>query len=163
MFLTTVYVIFKNYLNLANVNEEEQRRFKQALTKKIDVDAVVLSRLLKTDEGERLLNFFGEIINIQGGRNGKFALRGAIVTAALDDQGLTLLNFLRQLSVNVQIDLKKAIAFAKDVEIVVDGTEKFVDEVEKLSAQEARQNPQIDFEQLPDLRKPGNFDILKTY
>ena len=87
---------------------------------------MVLSRLLKTDEGERLLTFFGDIINIQGGKtSGKIALRGAIVTAAFDkEEGLTLLNFLRQLSVDVQIDVAKAIAFAKDVDIVVDGTEK---------------------------------------
>jgi predicted dienelactone hydrolase len=147
------------YLDIAGVNEQEKTLFQEALTKKIDVDPVVLSRLLKTDEGERLLDFFGGIINIQGGRNGKFALRGAIVTAALDDEGLTLLNFLRQLPVNVQLDLRKAIAFAKDVEIIVDGTENFVDKVAQLSAQEAENNPQIDFTKLPDLRQSGPFAI----
>ncbi len=121
---------------------------------------MVLSRLLKTDEGERLLTFFGDIINIQGGSSGKIALRGAIVTAALDKkEGLTLLNFLRNLSVDVQIDVRKAIAFAKDVGIIVDGTEKFVQEIAQLSAQEAQQNTKVDFTQLPDLRQPGKFAI----
>lgn len=70
------------YLNIAKADEERTALFRQILTKKIDIDPVVISRLLKTDEGERLLNFFGNVINIQGGGNGKIALRGAIVTAA---------------------------------------------------------------------------------
>ncbi|MDJ0576023.1 MAG: alpha/beta hydrolase [Xenococcaceae cyanobacterium MO_234.B1] len=52
------------YLNIAGVNEAEKALFRKVLTQKIDVEPVVLSRLLKTDEGERLLEFFGRIINI---------------------------------------------------------------------------------------------------
>ena len=103
------------YMNLAKPNEKQKALFRQLLTKKVEIDPVILSRLLKTDEGERLLNTIGEIINIQGGSNGKVAIRGALVTATLDQkEGLTVLNFLRNLSVNVQIDVKKAIDFAKD-------------------------------------------------
>ena len=145
------------YMDIAGVNEQEKALFRKVLTQKIDVDPVVLSRLLKTDEGKRLLDFFGRIINIEGGRNGKYALRGAIITAALDDRGLTLLNFLRQLPVDVQLDLRKAIAFAKDINIVVDGTKKFADKVAQLSAREAQQTSPIDFSKLPDLRQPGGF------
>ena len=147
------------YLELAGVNERKKALFRKVLTKKINVDPVVLSRLLKTDEGERLLEFFGQIINIQGGRNGKFALRGAIITAALDERGLTLLNFLRQLPVDVQLDVRKAIALAKGIDLIVNGTEKFVTQVAQLSAQEARQASPIDFAKLPDLRQPGGFAI----
>ena len=145
------------YLNIAGVNEQEKALFRIALTKKIDVDPVVVSRLLQTDEGERLLDFFGRIINIQGGRNGKYALRGAIITAALDDQGLTLLNFLRQLPVDVQLDVRKAIAFGKNVNLAVDATQKFAGKIAQLSTQEAQQASPIDFAKLPDLRQPGGF------
>ena len=144
------------YMNIAGVTEQEKAVFRETLTKKIDVDPIVLSRLLKTDEGERLLNFFGDLIEIKGGRNGKFALRGAIITAALDSEGLTLLNFLRQLSVDIQLDIRKTLAFANDVQIVVDGTEKFVKEVAQLSAQEAQQSEPIDFTNLPDIGQPGD-------
>ena len=148
------------YLNIAKPSEEEKELFRKLLTKKIDIDPILLSRLLKTDEGDRLLTFFGDIINIKGGSSGKIALRGAIASAALDqEEGLTLLNFLRNLSVDVQIDVRKAIAFAKDIDIVVDGSKKFVDKVAQLSAQEGQQSPKIDFAQLPDLRQPGKFAV----
>jgi predicted dienelactone hydrolase len=147
------------YFNLLDVNETDKQLFREALTKKIDIDGVALSRLLNTDEGERLLDFFGKVINIQGGGNGEYAIRGALVTSALSPEGLTLINFFRNLSVDVQIDVRKAIAFAKDIDIVVDGSKKFVDKVAQLSAQEGQQSPKIDFAQLPDLRQPGKFAV----
>ena len=145
------------YLDIAGVTQQETDLFRKVLTQKIDVDPVTISRLLNTDNGEWLLEFFGKIINIQGGSNGKFPLRGAIITAALDDRGLTLLNFLRQLPVDMQIDLRKAIAFAKDIDTIINGTKMFIDQVAQLSAQEVQQASPIDFAQLPDLRKPGDF------
>ena len=148
------------YLNFIKPDEKQKASFRQLLTKKVEIDPVILSRLLKTDEGERLLNTIGEIINIQGGSNGKVAIRGALVTAALDQkEGLTVLNFLRNLSVNVQIDVKKAIDFAKDTKIVIDGTKIFVDEIAKLSVIEAQQDTTVDFSKLPDLRESGKFEV----
>ena len=64
-------------------------------------------------------------------------IRGALVQAALDDEGLTLINFLNKLSTNVQIDLKKAIRLARQVELVVDGTYLFIEKVTELAAKEA--------------------------
>ena len=147
------------YLKLAGVNEEEKKLFRELLTKKIDVEPVVLSRLLNTDEGERLLNFFGEVINIQGGGNGQYALRGAIVSAAFDEEGLTLMNFFRQLATNVQLDLRKAIALQKDLELIVQATKLFTAEIAQLSEQEIAEEPSVNFAQLPDLRLRGTYGI----
>ncbi len=147
------------YLDLAGVNEEEKKLFRELLTKKIEVEPVVLSRLLNTDEGERLLNFFGEVINIQGGGNGKYALRGAIVTAAFDEEGLTLMNLFRQLATNVQFDLRKAIALQKDLELIVQATKQFTAEIAQLSEQEIAAEPGVNFAQLPDLRQLGTYGI----
>ena len=147
------------YLKLAGVNEEEKKQFRELLTKKIDLEPVVLSRLLNTDEGERLLNFFGEVINIQGGGNGKYALRGAIVSAAFDQEGLTLMNFFRQLATNVQLDLRKAISFHKDLELIVQATKQFAAEIAQLSEQEIAEEERVNFAQLPDLRQLGTYGI----
>ncbi len=147
------------YMKLAGVNEEEKKLFRELLTKKIDVEPVVLSRLLNTDEGERLLNFFGEVINIQGGGNGQYALRGAIVSAAFDEEGLTLMNFFRQLATNVQLDLRKAIALQKDLELIVQATKLFTAEIAQLSKQEIAQESSVNFAQLPDLRQLGTSGI----
>lgn len=150
------------YFSLAGASEEDRNAFREALSTPAPIkDPVRFSRLLNTDEGERILNYFGKVINIQGGRNGKFLIRGALVQAALDDEGLTLINFLNKLSTNVQIDLKKAIRLARQVELVVDGTYLFIEKVTELAAKEAEKTKQLDFSQLTDPRQKGNFTVKK--
>ena len=141
------------------ITEEEKKLFRELLTKKIEVEPVVLSRLLNTDEGERLLDFFGEVLEIQGGGNGKYALRGAIIAAAFDEEGLTLMNFFRQLATNVQLDLRKAIALQKDLELIVRATKQFATEIAQLSEQEIAAESDANFAQLPDLRPMGSYGI----
>ncbi len=147
------------YMNLAGVTDEEKALFREALLKPIEVDPVLLSRLLNTDEGKRILNYFGKVTNIQGGRNGKYILRGAMIKAALDPEGLSLLNFLRQLPTNVQIDIAKSLTLANQVEIIVKGTRLFIEEIAQLSEMEASSASSVDFDQLPDLRQPGTYSV----
>lgn len=149
------------YFNLAGTTEEERQAFREALSTPVKVDPVDLSRLLNTDEGERILNYVGKVFNIQGGRNGKYLIRGALVQAAFEKEGLTFVNFLNRLATDVEIDIKKALELAKQIEIVVNGTYLFTDEVAKLAEIEAQQDPKIDFSQLTDPRQPGSFEVKK--
>ena len=111
------------YFSLAGANEEDRNAFREALSTPAPIkDPLRFVRVLNTEEGERLLNYFGKVINVQGGRNGKFIIRGALIQSALDEEGLTLINFLNKLATNVQIDLKKAIDLSQQVELVVNGT-----------------------------------------
>lgn len=151
----------KFYLNLVDANQEEQQLLKEALTKKVDIDPVLLSRVLRTDEGERLLNSFGQIVQIRGGRNAKFALRGAIIRSAFEEQGLTLLNVLQNVQVDIQVDLENLLGFANNVKIIIESTDKFVGEVERLSKEEAKKVRFIDYKKRPDLRQP-NITEIKT-
>ena len=90
----TVNKNLRQYFELAEVNEQEKAKFRQALTIAVKVDPSLVSRLLNTEEGERILNYFGNVINAQGGRNGKYILRGALIQAATEPEGLNLINFL---------------------------------------------------------------------
>ncbi|MGK7945533.1 MAG: alpha/beta fold hydrolase, partial [Microcystaceae cyanobacterium] len=115
------------------------------------------SRSLNTDEGTRMLSYFGKVINVQGGSNGQYMIRGAIITAALDkEEGLTVLNVLKNFSTNVEINLPKSIDLARQVEKIVQATYAFVEQVEVLADQEIANNEAVDFSQLPDIRQPGS-------
>ncbi|MEA5534522.1 alpha/beta hydrolase [Crocosphaera sp. XPORK-15E] len=149
------------YFSLAGATEEDKAAFRQALLKKAPVDPLLVSRLLNTEEGERLLSYFGKVINVQGGRNGKFLLRGAIVKAALDPEGLTLINVLNNLSTNVQIDLRQALNLAQQIDLIVNATSLFVGEVDRLAQVEAEQTKNVNFSQLSDPRQRGPFEVKK--
>ena len=149
------------YFELAGVGEEEKAKFREALTTPVKVDPSLVSRLLNTEEGERILNYFGKVINAKGGRNGKYILRGALIQAAMEPEGLNLLNVLRKFPLDVQIDLQKALTYSEQVEIIVKGSYFLHEQVSILSAMEATEATPVDFAQLRDLRQPGRMGIKK--
>ncbi|WP_013320944.1 alpha/beta hydrolase [Gloeothece verrucosa] len=144
-------------------NRQQEEEFRQALTKRIELDPVVLSRFFNTEIGEAILNRFGRYVTLPGGRNGKFALRAAIISAALDpQQGLTLLNILRKLPTDVQLQGEQILGLARTIDKVVRATVLFTDVMARLSNEEAqKQQPPIDFSKLPDLRQPGAYGAEK--
>lgn len=158
----TVNPNLRFYLNLARVNEEQTAEFRKALTTPVVVDPVLISRILNTDEGERLLNYFGSVINIRGGRNGKYILRGALVKAALEKDGLSLINVLRKLAVDVQIDIPQALKYTDQIRLVLEGSELFAGEIANLATIEAESNPSIDFNKLTDIRKLGPMAVTNS-
>lgn len=155
-------IIDKNlafYLNIAGVNEVEKIKFREALSQPYHISPVQLSRFFNTEIGEEILSIFGNYFTIQGGRNGKYALRGAMVQAAFNPQGLTLINFLRRLPTNMQINLEDSLALSEAIETVIRATEFFTEEIAILSNLEAKKSSNLNFIQLPDLRNPGPFEI----
>ena len=147
----TVNKNLRQYFELAEVKEEEKAKFRQALTTPVKVDPSLVSRLLNTEEGKRILNYFGNVINVKGGRNGKYILRGALIQAATESEGLNLINVLRKLPLDVQIDLQKALTYSEQVEIIVKGSYLLYEQVALLSDAEAAQTTPVDFAQLPEL------------
>ena len=148
------------YLNAAGLNEEQKENFRQALLKKAEIDPLILSRLLRTPTGEKLLERLGILVAVRGGRNGKYVLRGSLVQSAFDqEEGLTLLNFLRNLSTDVQLNLGKVERFANYVSTLENATGEIVDKMETLAKNDGNQLDNIDFSQLPNIREPGSYGV----
>ncbi|WP_107667382.1 alpha/beta hydrolase [Cyanothece sp. BG0011] len=151
------------YMNLAGVNEAQKEAFRQALLKKADLDPVEVSRFFNTPMGEELLTRVGKLFSIQGGRNGKYAMRGAMVQAAFDEkEGLTLLNFLRHLAVNMQFNLLEVFEAASLLERLGEGTNAIVAEMKVLSSQQAQLETVPDFSTLGDIRQQGSYGVAPT-
>ena len=148
------------YLNKAN--PEQQAKFKEALVEKPDIDPLLLYRFFNSELGEDILKRFGNIINIQGGINGKYALRGALIQAAMDPQdGLSLLNVLRKFPTNIQLEGEKLIDLSKAIDRVIKATTLYSETMAKLSAEEAAKEKDVNFANLPDLRQPGKLGFEK--
>lgn len=148
-----------DYMRFAGANEEEKERFREILLRRAEIDPIVLSRLLRTDMGEDMLSRWGQHIAVQGGRNGKYALRGALIKSAFDDNGLSLINVLRHLPTNIEIDLRRALSLANRVDLIITATNFFHDEIFQLAQQEVVNASPVDFTKLPDLRQPGELGV----
>jgi hypothetical protein len=82
--------------------------FRQALLYREDVSPFVISQFLYSSNGETGLRKIGELIQTESRQNGFYALRAAVVLAAADSEGLTLLNVMRYYPSNsICIDLSR--------------------------------------------------------
>ncbi len=147
---------------LARATPEAREQFREALLTKIDIDPVLLSRFFNSVMGADMLSRLGKGITIEGGINGKYALRGAIVSAAFETGGLTLLNVLKKFPNNIQLQGEEILGLAKTIDYAVYVAEIFIKDMRLWTAEEAAAvKPAINYASLPDLRQRGSFQVKK--
>jgi predicted dienelactone hydrolase len=150
----------KTFLSRSTPVEREQ--FREALLTKIDIDPILLSRFFNSVMGADILYRLGKGITVEGGINGKYALRGAIVSAAFDPGGLTLLNVLKKFPNNIQLQGEEILGLAKALDYAVSVAELFIKDMRLWTADEAAAvKPPINYAGLPDLRQRGSFEVKK--
>ena len=95
------------YLNFLGVQQREQVR--TALQAKQDISPVELSQFLYSSIGTNILRYMGTIVQTQGRRDGLKGLRGALVLAAAEPEGLSLLGVIEKFPTDaVRIDTVRA-------------------------------------------------------
>lgn len=146
---------------MGDITPEQKEKFREALVAKSDVDPVQLYRFFRTSIGEEILEQAGNLINIPGGTNGKYPLRGTLFQAAADPEGLTVLNFVRKFPTDIQLNTDRILTTFNLVEGAVGATNALVEDMDKLSAVEASKQEGLDFSTLLDIRQPGKYGFQK--
>jgi predicted dienelactone hydrolase len=93
------------YLN--RLPSDQRARLPELLSTPLELDPLSIAKFSNSTIGEALIKNFGKGIRADVNRNGFYALRGAIVAAAFDPKGLTVINLLDKFPLStVYIDLK---------------------------------------------------------
>jgi len=145
---------------LRRFSPEQQHKFRQVLVKRIDVSPVLLSRFFNSQMGEDILTRVGRGITIQGGRNGKYALRGAMIQAAFEPEGLTLLNLFRKFPTNMQLQGEYLLGLSNTVDLIIKATNYFTEKMAQISREQA-QSSTVNYNELPNLREQGKFKFRR--
>ncbi|MBV6624899.1 MAG: alpha/beta hydrolase [Rivularia sp. (in: Bacteria)] len=143
---------------------EQIADLRQVLTSQIKVHPVAVSQFLYTSQGEFMLRRLGEVIKTESGESkpGFHALRSALILAADEPEGLTLLNILRKYpNSSINVDLARTLQIAAQLETLVNETNKAVAAVSAKSDTEAAIQSQGIFEALPTLNRRGKFIAKK--
>lgn len=119
---------------------DELAQLRQVLQSRADLSPVIVSRLLQSSFGRSSLQYLGEFIQTDAHQNGFYALRSALVLAAADPEGLTLLNVIkkfptRTLRLNSDVALQSAATFTQ----LFNTTEQVTALIEQQSASEAKE------------------------
>lgn len=120
---------------------EQRQQFRDVLLRKVELDPLTISQFLYTPIGESLLKRVGEVVKPKGA--GSFnALRGALILAADDPEGLTALNVLRHYPTQgIAVDLRRGVELFDQVQKLVGETAQVVASIET----QAASNPPVDY------------------
>ncbi len=146
---------------LKKTSAEKQERLRSILNKKLAISPMLLSRFLYSHIGEDVITLLGKSIKLPSGANGRLAIRSAMVGAALDGDGLSLLNVMENLPTDVNFDGEHILGVKKDVDVVLLATNTVVDLLRKLSDQEAKLAPAVDYSQQEDLARSGPYEVIE--
>ena len=80
---------------LDQLTEAQLATLQTFLNYRFEVDVVMMSQISYSGVGENLLSRVGQIVQTESGLNGQQALRSALILAAADNQGLSILNVIR--------------------------------------------------------------------
>ncbi len=145
-----------SYLRYLNRDQREQLR--QALTARADLGVVPVSQFLYTEQGEILLRRLGEVIQTDSHLSGFYAIRSALILAANDSKGLTVLNVLREFPLkNILIDLNRTLQILGDLQNLIGQTQEAITVIAQESNQEAEATGQGSMRP-PSLERSGPFN-----
>lgn len=136
---------------------EQLEQLRKILLLKADISPVIISQFLYTPQGEIALQRLGQVVKTGTRQPGLFAIRAALILAASDPEGLTLLNVLKKFPTEgILIDLNRASQIARELQQIVNQTNQATALINRLSAAEAMANP------LLSLTSTASTDIANT-
>lgn len=142
--------------------KEQVNQLREFLLTPIPLNAVAVSQFLYTPIGKRLLENLGEVVQ-QGSRiNGFYAIRSSLILAAVDPQGLTLLNVLRKFpSRTISIDLVRSLEIVGSFQKLVNQTQQAIALINKQSLLNVDTAPTVNHISVTDLPRTGKFSWQK--
>ncbi|MBW4603922.1 MAG: alpha/beta hydrolase [Calothrix sp. FI2-JRJ7] len=120
------------------VDKKELAQLKRLLVTPIPLSAVEVSQFLYTAIGQTLLERLGDVIQLESGLNGFYAIRSALIVSAAQKQGFTLLDVFRNYSSNaISVNLSRTQEIAQTVQILINQTQNAVALINQESREEA--------------------------
>ena len=145
---------FLNFLN-SDIEEELQK----ALNTKYELDPVAISQSFYDPIGETSLRYIGRGIQTGGRQNGLYALRAALVQAAEEPDGFTVLDVLRQFPTEgMRIDLKVLVEGLRAGRRFLEETNQVIDGIQQLALASSETDIPIPAE-VSSLSEPGSFQV----
>ena len=125
-------------------NESQLAEIRSALQGKAEISQVTIAQFLYTPQGEVLLRRLGRLIQTKARQPGFYAIRAALILAASDPEGLTIVNVLRKFpTYGIRIDLARGLGIANELTSLINRSNQTIAGVAQLSEGQAALQPTI--------------------
>jgi predicted dienelactone hydrolase len=120
----------------------------------------VLSQWLYSPIGERTLFALGRSLQTGARQNGQQALRAALILAAADPEGLTLMGMIKHFpGSSLRLDINQTLLLVREVQTSFEETNRFVEQFITLSEAAAATDPPMDYGALANLSQSGSYQV----
>ena len=142
------------------LDDKTLAQLRRLLQQEFEINPTAIYKLTNSAIGERFLRQMGEAIYTHPKRNGIYGIRAAALLAATDSEGFTAINVLRQFPTKeIQIDTKLILSLIKETANFLAYNESTVEAIAQIAETEITSQPQVNFEQSPDLRQQGSYSV----
>jgi predicted dienelactone hydrolase len=119
-------------------NESQLAEIRSALQAKAEISHVTIAQFLYTPQGEVLLRRLGRLIQTKARQPGFYAIRAALILAASDPEGLTIVNVLRKFpTYGIRIDIARGLAIANELTSLINRSNQTIAGIAQLSEAQA--------------------------
>ncbi|MDJ0573845.1 MAG: alpha/beta hydrolase [Xenococcaceae cyanobacterium MO_234.B1] len=144
------------------LDQKSLTRFRAALQKQFKLSPTTVFRVTKMSMGEQFLNQIGEVIYTHPERNGLYAIRSALILAAADSEGLTVINFLRKFpGQDIQVNTKLLLSLVKKAGTFLAYKDTTVKAIAQQADREIASQQGLYLGRLPDLRQRGSYSVAQ--
>jgi predicted dienelactone hydrolase len=144
-------------------NTQQLAQFRLALQARAEISPVTVAQFLYTPQGEVLLERLGRVIQTKARQPGFYAIRAALILAAADPEGLTIVNVLRKFpTYGIRIDIARGLDVANRLTTLINRSNRAIAGVAQLSESEAASDPAIPPASLRKPEQPGPYTWQKS-
>ncbi|MEZ2276258.1 MAG: alpha/beta hydrolase [Microcoleus sp.] len=142
---------------------EQLEQIQSALQARAEISPVTIAQFLYTDQGELLLERLGRVIQTKARQPGFYAIRAALILAASDPEGVTIVNVLRKFpTYGIRIDISRGLGIANELTTLINRSNRAIEGVAKLSEEQAVSEPEIPPAQILQPQIPGPYTWKKS-
>ncbi len=143
--------------------KEQLAQIQLVLQARAEIKAVTIAQFLYTAQGELLLERLGRVIQTKARQPGFYAIRAALILAASDPEGLTIINVLRKFpTYGIRIDIARALGIADELTTLINRSNRAIEGIAKLSEAQAVLEPEIPAAERLQPQLPGSYTWKKS-
>ncbi|MGI0480510.1 alpha/beta hydrolase [Geminocystis sp. CENA526] len=146
----------------SSLDEKTLIEIRNFLNKTHDIDSVIVSKLSRTSLAEDLLKQLGKVVSTHRDRNGFYALRGAVVTTATQQNSWTILDVLRNFpSSSIFVNLELLAQLKDDLFLYQSYRDAVAKSIEIRANNDKQLHSNIDLNTLKNLSQKGEYQVSK--
>jgi len=149
------------------LDEQQEANLREFLQQKYDISPVVISQVTYSPIGEQILQNLGQIIQTDARVDGFYALRSALILAAADPEGFSMINVIRFFpSRNIRIQGGELLELQRQFNILVSYRDAAIESIQQEAQTEIAAAPlalpQPDSEQPNLVNNPDQSDTEQS-